>query len=300
MKQRNRLPLSAGYGGLSFTVAILAYILVSLVASLIINAFNLNGTEASKYIGFLASPVAIAVALAFVFGYLRQPVGVVLPVKTHAKYYLIGAMLIFGLLFSLNSVNELLIGLFEKLGYVRKPGIVPNLQGWRIIPAIIVVAVLPAVFEEALFRGVVLNNTQEGAGSVCSVFLVGFLFCLYHGSVEQTVYQFICGCLFTLLAVRSRSVMPTIVIHFINNALILILYACGLVNEQTGMLAISQTAQTVITVLSACCLVGALVWLILDKTELKKRQKGGVKSFFIFAALGIFVMVVIWISGLFV
>ncbi len=300
MKQRNRLPLSAGCGGLSFTAAILAYILVSLIASSIIYAFDLNGTEASKYIGYLVSPVAIAIALAFVFGYFRQPVKSVLPVKTHIKYYLIGVMLIFGLLFSLNSVNDLLIGLFEKLGYVRKPGIVPNLQGWRIVPAIIVVAVFPAVFEEALFRGAVLNNAQEGAGSVSSVFLVGFLFCLYHGSVEQTVYQFICGCLFTLLAVRSRSVMPTVVIHFINNALILILYYCGLVNGETGMLDVSQTAQTVITVLSACCLAGATVWLILDKTELKKRRKGGVKNFFMCAALGIVVMVVIWITGLFV
>lgn len=223
-----------------------------------------------------------------------------LPVKSHPKYYLIGAMLIFGLLFSLSSLNDLLVNLFELIGYTRKQSFLPDLSGWNIVPALLVIAVIPAVMEEVLFRGLILNSTQNGAGSIGSVFLVGLCFSLYHGSVEQTIYQFICGCLFALLAVRSRSLTPSVLIHFLNNALIIILCACGLTDDTTGELKMPVAANVVLMVLSALCLIGAVVWLVLDKTELKKAEKGGVKKFFIGASVGIAAMVIIWIANLFV
>ena len=131
-----------------------------------------------------------------------------------------------------------------------------------------------------------------------AIFLSGFCFALYHGSVEQTIYQFVCGCLFAFLAVRSRSVAPTVVIHFLNNAVIIVLKACGLLDD-SGSLIISQTAQIIVSVLSAVSLIGAVVWLILDKKPRKICTSGGVKQFFVFAAVGIGAMVLMWIAGLF-
>ena len=90
---------------------------------------------------------------------------------------------------------------------------------------------LPAFCEELLFRGVLLNACENGMGSIRAVFTVGFCFALFHGSPEQTVYQFIAGCVFAFVAVRSRSVTPSVLMHFINNALIVILGACGLYGE---------------------------------------------------------------------
>jgi hypothetical protein len=152
--------------------------------------------------------------------------------------------------------------------------------------------------EEALFRGVILRGAEAGAGSIGAIFIVGFLFSLFHGSAEQTIYQFICGCVFALLAVRSNSILPTILAHFLNNAVIIIFSAANLFNEE-GNLILSSTGNIVITVLSALCFVGGMVWLILDKTPLKKKQSGATLRLFIFAALGIVIMAVVWIVGLF-
>lgn len=292
------LPLGSVAGGLSFSATVVINLLVSIIASVIIAVGSLNGTDAAKYISVLVSPIAIAVTLTLTLKVVKQPLREILPVKAHPKYYVIGVLLIFGLLFSLNSLNEYLIKLFELMGYVRKKNPVPDISGWKIAPALLAIAVLPAVFEEILFRGILLNNTEEGAGSLRAVFLSGFCFALYHGSVEQTLYQFICGCLFAYLAVRSRSVAPTVLIHFLNNAVIIVLMACGLIDE-SGMLIMSKTAEIVVGVLSAVSLIGAVVWLVLDKKELKKCRESGVKQFFVFAAVGIGATALLWIIGLF-
>lgn len=294
------LPLGAKAGGLSYSATVLINLIVSIIMSGVILIFSLKDTDGEKYVSLLVSPIAIAIVLILALKVAKQPARSLLPVKTHPKYYLIGILLIFGLLFSLSSVNEYLIRLFELMGYQRRPNFLPDISGWKVIPVFISIAVIPPVMEEIIFRGILLQNTEEGVGSVRAVFLVGFCFALYHGSVEQTVYQFICGCLFTFLAVRSRSVLPSVMMHFINNALIIILMACGATDPQTGEIVMSEGVNIAVTVLSAAALIGGTVWLILDKTPLKKCKQGGVKAFFIFASVGIAAMVVMWIAGLFV
>lgn len=297
-----QLPLSAKGGGLAFSAVVVINVFIGLIASLIIGASGLADTDAAKYLGYLTSPIAIGLTV-LVFRFMfNQPVRKCANVKCNPKYILIGLLLIYGLLFSLSSLNGYLIELFELMGYKRKANTLPNLSGWNLLPAVLVIAVLPAICEEFLFRGIILNNIEGEVGSVRTVFLVGFLFSLYHGSVEQTIYQFICGCLFALLAVRSRSITPVVLIHFINNALILVLNSVGAIDANDNLI-ISQGGNIAIMVTSALCLVGAVVWLVLDrkiKFGLVKGERGKLKGFFIFAAAGIAVTVLTWVLNLFV
>lgn len=298
-RNKYQLPLGAAAGGLSYTVTVVVYLLVGIIASGIILAGSLKDSDAEKYISVLVSPIAIAIMLALTLKVVKQPPRAILPIKAHPKYFVIGVLLVFGLLFSLNSVNEYLIKLFELMGYTRRKSFLPDYSGWKVLPVLIAVAVIPALAEEILFRGILLNNAEEGTGTVRAIFLSGFCFALYHGSVEQTVYQFVCGCLFALLAVRSRSVTPTVVIHFLNNALIIVLYAVGAMDPVTDKLIISNAGEIALSIVSALSLVGAVIWLILDKTPLKKCAVGGVKQFFLFASVGIGAMALMWIIGLF-
>ena len=300
MEEKNVRPLKPFYGGAAFSANVLINLLLSLLAAGIIAAFSLSGSDAGRYISLLVSPAAIAVTSLVFFRVTRLPVKEILPLKTKPKYFLIGLLLIFGLLFSLNSLNDLLVKLFELMGYTRKPPQLPDFTGWKVVPALIVIAVLPAIAEEILFRGILLNGAQSGTGSILAIVFSGLCFSLYHGSVEQTIYQFICGCLFAFLAVRSRSIAPSIVIHFLNNAIIIIFCACGLTDMQTGELLIPAAVQITLTVLSGLCLVGGIIWLVLDKGGLKKREKGGFSKFIIGAAVGIIAMTVMWVANLFV
>ena len=297
-----QLPLSAKGGGLAFSVAVVLNVFVGLIASVIIGASGLTGTDAAKYLGYLTSSIALIATVLVMRFMFNQPLRKFATLKCHPKYILIGLLLIYGLLFSLNSLNGYLIKLFELMGYTPKSSTLPDLSGWNLLPAILVIAVLPAVLEEFLFRGIILNNIEGEVGSVRTIFLVGFIFSLYHGSVEQTIYQFICGCLFALLAIRSRSITPVVLIHFINNAIILILYAVGAL-DANGNLIISQGGNIAITVTSAICLVGAVVWLILDrkiKFGLVKVERANEKDFFLFGLAGIAVTALTWVLNLFV
>ena len=297
-----QLPLSAKGGGLAFSVAVVLNVFVGLIASVIIGASGLTGTDAAKYLGYLTSSIALIATVLVMRFMFNQPLRKFATLKCNPKYILIGLLLIYGLLFSLNSLNGYLIKLFELMGYTPKSSTLPNLSGWNLLPAILVIAVLPAVLEEFLFRGIILNNIEGEVGSVRTIFLVGFIFSLYHGSVEQTIYQFICGCLFALLSIRSRSITPVVLIHFINNAIILILYAVGAL-DANGNLIISQGGDIAITVTSAICLVGAVVWLILDrkiKFGLVKVERANVKDFFLFGLAGIAVTALTWVLNLFV
>lgn len=294
------IPLGAKGAGLSYTSAVLFNLIVSVLFSIIIIAFSLQDGAAASYLSLLTSPIAIAITLTLTVKLGKQPIKSLLPVKCRPHYFAIALLLAFGALFSLSWINEGILKLLQLMGYVPRESFVPDVTGWRVVPVLLTVAVIPAFMEEFLFRGILLNNAEEELGTVRAVLISGFCFSLYHGSAEQTVYQFIMGCIFGLLAVRSRSVAPVILTHFLNNAVIIILLACGAYDEGTGALLISRGGSVALYVTSAVSLVAGLVWLFLTNRNVKPYKKGSVKTFFIWGAVGIGAMALVWIISLFV
>ena len=297
-------------GGLVFSAAVAAYIILSLVFSLICAATGFSSQsegaagDAYIYISYLIAPLSVAVSLPLVLKLRKVSFASVMPVKMSpprqgAKWCGVAVLLAFGLLFSLSWINNGFNELLKLLGYENDVNFFPDISGGRVVPALIVMAVIPALFEETLFRGAVLQNARQEAGDLNSVFLCGLCFSLFHASALQTFYQFICGCAFALLAIRARSVLPCMIAHFLNNGIIIVLEACGLNTELTVFDWAPLWAAVLVTVLSAASLIVAAWFMIFDKTPLKKPVKGGVKNFFLAAGVGIVVLVIIWIAGLF-
>lgn len=299
MENENNLPLHAQTGGFAFSLSTVSYLVVSLIAGLIIGALKLEkGSDGYIYISYIAAQLAIALGVVVTVKYKKLNLRQTFPVKCHPKYFLIALMLIFGLVFSLGHINEYALMLVKLINpdYVERTSYLPDLSGGLIVCALLVIAVLPAICEEALFRGVILNSCESSLGTVRTVFIVGFCFSLFHGSPEQTVYQFIAGCTFAFVAIRSGSVLPSAIMHFVNNAIIVIFAACGLL-DTGGNLAISFEVNVALAVVGAVSFVCGVVWLILDKKPVQKYQKGALKNFFLFAAPGVVVFVVLWVCA---
>ena len=291
--------LKAQTGGFAFSLSTATYLVLSLIAGLIIAAAKLEkGSDGYIYINYIFAQLAVALGVAITVKYKKLNIRETFPVKCHPKYYLIALMLIFGLVFSLGHINEYALKLVKLINpnYVERVGYLPDLSGGLVVPALLVIAVLPAFCEEALFRGVILNSCHSSMGTVRTVFIVGFCFSLFHGSPEQTVYQFIAGCAFAFVAVRAGSVLPTVLMHFINNAIIVIFAACGLL-DAGGNLAISYEADLALAIVGAACFIGGIIWLIFDKKPLLKCEKAAIKHFFLFASLGIIVFAVLWVCS---
>jgi len=289
-------------GGLAFSSAAVLMMAFGFVISIIMLTLNIGeGTDLYVYLSYLASPLAITATAIFVLKYKKLPFKSIYPVKCHPKYYVIGLMLIFGLLFFARFADYPFMELMKLMGYTPRESssYFPTLTGGWIVLALLVIAVMPAFFEELLFRGIILNTCEKSIGTVRTIFVVGFCFALFHGSPEQTVYQFISGCAFAFIAIRAGSILPSVIMHFINNALIVIVGACGLIDD-AGELIMSNTAFIIVTVLAGLCFVGAVIWLIFDKKPVVKCEKGAVKQFFLFASVGIALLALNWILSFFI
>ena len=285
--------------GIAYTVAALGGMILSYILAAISSAVGGEGSAEKNwylYLAYLMPQLAIFGAVAVYFFRSKEPVRAPFQ-KTHPKYFLVALLMEFGLLFSLSELNGLFISGLGKLGYSSGGVAVPDLAGWNLLPALLVIGLLPAVFEETLFRGIIVRKMHGGGwGLAASVLLSGALFSLFHGKPEQTIYQFLCGACFSLIVLRAGSVLPTMLAHFLNNALILTLTSLGFGDLRASL---PLWGYLVLVITSAVCFLGALVYLIFfDK---RGNQRGGVKDglfFFLAAGGGILLCAVEWIAVL--
>lgn len=82
---------------------------------------------------------------------------------------------------------------------------------------ILVAALLPAVIEETVYRGVFYQEYKK-ADPWKAVMLSGFLFALLHGNFNQFCYAFLLGMIFALVIEATGSILSTMVLHFCINA----------------------------------------------------------------------------------
>jgi sodium transport system permease protein len=85
--------------------------------------------------------------------------------------------------------------------------------------SILVIAFLPAVFEELLFRGVIFNSFNKRYNFTVGIIVSALLFGVYHMNWIQGVYAFIFGLALAYMYYRSNSIFVPITFHFINNLL---------------------------------------------------------------------------------
>ena len=254
------------------------------------------------YLSFLINPIAFA-GIAFVI--LRWKGTSVRKAikeeKCEAKYFLIAILMQFGLL-ALSELNVLFLDFLSQFGYQPVEIILPSLDGFGFIGVLFTVAVLPAIFEEIIFRGLLLKGLRS-FGTVGMILLSGALFALYHQNPAQTLYQFCCGVAFALVAVKAGSVLPTILSHFLNNALIVTLTKFG-VNKFPPPVYVTMLNLEIIA------FIVAMVWLVLDKKDknaqenteeneaTQEESKKERRRFWAFSAVGIFICVLSWLSVL--
>lgn len=82
--------------------------------------------------------------------------------------------------------------------------------------SVFVIAFIPCVFEETIFRGVFYNEYRKSNIQV-GIFLSAFLFGLMHQNFNQFTYAFAMGIVFALLIEATDSILSTMVVHFVIN-----------------------------------------------------------------------------------
>lgn len=80
-------------------------------------------------------------------------------------------------------------------------------------------ALLPAICEEVLFRGVLARSLGRSASLIVAALGSAAVFSAYHLSLVQALPTLSLGALLAVIAIRADSIAPTVVAHAINNAL---------------------------------------------------------------------------------
>lgn len=292
---RTPTPELASGGAFSLACVVPSVLVVILAVVLSVAGALTKGYENTdwwRYISYTVTPVAFALVVYAYLSYRKLSIRVAVRSQScHWKYFLVAIALQAGL-FALSELNGYFLDWLTRFGYQPTPMVLPSTNGFGIIGVLFAVAVLPAVFEELVFRGLLLDGLKKNFSTAGAVLICGALFALYHQRPEQTLYQFCCGTAYALLAIRAGSILPTALAHFLNNAIIVILYA-------NGITAIPTDIFLIIAVVAGIFLVCALVYLIfMDKSQPKRNGTRKLKDFFLFASPGILIVVLGWLITL--
>ncbi len=82
----------------------------------------------------------------------------------------------------------------------------------------ITVAVVPACVEEFTFRGIILGSLRKHSDNL-AILVSSITFGLIHGNFSQIPFAFIVGLILGYITVKTNSMLPAIIVHFLNNAI---------------------------------------------------------------------------------
>lgn len=89
---------------------------------------------------------------------------------------------------------------------------------------VLVVAIVPAISEEAMFRGFIQRSFELKLKPYFAIFLTAIFFSAYHFNPYGFVPLFILGSFFGFTAYMSRSLVIPVLLHFLNNFSAVLLY----------------------------------------------------------------------------
>ncbi|MCF6283715.1 MAG: ABC transporter permease subunit [Candidatus Hydrogenedentes bacterium] len=112
-----------------------------------------------------------------------------------------------------------------------------------VIFLLFVIALSPAICEEVLFRGPILSGLRTRLNPWASCLVVGILFGMFHLSIYRFLPTAVLGVLLTYLTVRTGSIYASMLLHFINNALAVLLQTESLPEFTTNFMKLEQYTE---------------------------------------------------------
>ncbi|KAF0151393.1 MAG: metal-dependent protease - like protein [Ignavibacteria bacterium] len=121
-----------------------------------------------------------------------------------------------------SPVLEKVMGILDELNKMVEQTYGELLKANNVLEAsfvIFVVAVVPSICEEVLFRGFVQKSFEQKFKPYFSIFITSLFFGLYHFNPYGLVALIVLGFYFGYAAHKSDSIVIPMILHFINNFL---------------------------------------------------------------------------------
>lgn len=150
-------------------------------------------------------------------------------------------------------------------------------ENGKLLTRIISIALVPAVIEELLFRGIFLYEYRN-VKSIISIVINGILYGLVFGNVYIMIIVMLLGALFSYIVLITDSVIYSIIVHFVIAALIIILLSA--VNFEYALSTLSAyKLMTIVILFLAALICGIIMFFVLKKFSGKQSSLEKVDEF---------------------
>lgn len=148
--------------------------------------------------------------------------------------------------------------------------------GESLLLNIVVLAVLPALLEELVFRGYILRALRP-YGDTFAVCVSAVIFGLVHGNILQVPFALLVGAVLGWLYVRTNNIWLAVAVHFCNNAFSVVLeyFALGVSEQSANVMYVVSMLTMLVVGLGA---VGILAVRRSDLLRLPKQEKPALLS----------------------
>jgi len=138
-----------------------------------------------------------------------------------------------------------------------------------LVVSLFALALTPAICEESLFRGPILRGLRQRFSGPAACLLTGILFGVMHGDIWRFIPTALLGALLSWVALTSGSIVPSMVIHLINNGALIVLGFYGLDQAAEKLRA---PAQAEILVVAVALFVGGIAAIRRSRPPIGARQ----------------------------
>ena len=134
--------------------------------------------------------------------------------------------------------------------------------GWALLSTVI----CAPIFEEFIFRGIILESTRHRFGVIAAWLISSLCFGLAHGLPAQMTAAGVIGLVLGYVYIRSGSLFSGIVLHALNNALAMLLLILGLGDKVLSELVGSKTYMAIYAVSAVI-----LLWWVVGACRTLRR-----------------------------
>lgn len=243
---------------------------VVLVVTVVFLLMIYVGTAATAHLGIwgvaLQQAIILGVPLLAVW-YMKSDVKKIFSLGIPKASGVFGGALFYVGMYSLVLVLSMVLTKFMPESTSQLEGSYEMLAEQPLLIVLLVLAVMPGIGEELLFRGFVMGSVRCKAGVKWAVIVSALVFGVFHMSLVKLLPTALLGACFAVITWRTGSVYIGMFLHFLNNTVsfLIIKYPEKAMNLVPFLTKETLSAMETAVLLAVGILCGGIGWMILKR-----------------------------------